>query len=332
MVDRLVRVAEPALVTSTGPRYFGYVIGGALDAATCADLLAVGWDQNGFQRRHLPGGAVAEEVAGDWLKDLLGLPPPASFGLVTGGQGANTVGAGGRPPPGAGAGRMGRRRARSRRRAGRAGTGQRGAPRHHRCVAARCSAWAGRPWSKWTPTPRERSRGRARAGARRRARPARPSCVPRPATSTPGPATTWPRRRDLAPARAWVHVDGAFGLWAAASPTTRHLVAGVGARRLVGRRRPQVAQRPLRLRLRLLRRPRRPCRVHVLHRRLPDRPRHRRRSGRRATLSPSRRGGRGASPPGRRCASWAGRCSRAGRAVLRPRPLLRRAAGATLPV
>ena len=59
---------------------------------------------------------------------------------------------------------------------------------------------------------------------------------------------------------AWVHVDGAFGLWAAASPALAGLVGGRGRRRLVGDRRPQVAQRPLRLRRRRGPRPRRPRR------------------------------------------------------------------------
>ena len=79
-------------MTSTGPRYFGFVIGGALDAATCADMLTAGWDQNAFNSTSSPAAAIAEEVAGVWLKDLLGLPEPVSFGLVTGGQAANTVG------------------------------------------------------------------------------------------------------------------------------------------------------------------------------------------------------------------------------------------------
>jgi glutamate/tyrosine decarboxylase-like PLP-dependent enzyme len=91
VVDELVAAAEPALVATTGPRYFGFVVGGCLDAATCADLLAVGWDQPAFNLVTSPPGAIVEEVAGSWLKEVLGLPASASFGLVTGGQGANTV-------------------------------------------------------------------------------------------------------------------------------------------------------------------------------------------------------------------------------------------------
>ena len=91
VIEELIAAAEPGLVATTGPRYFGFVIGGALDSATCADLLATGWDQVAFNFATSPAGAVIEEVVGRWLKEALGLPPSASFGLVTGGQGANTV-------------------------------------------------------------------------------------------------------------------------------------------------------------------------------------------------------------------------------------------------
>ena len=80
-VEELVRIVEPALVATTGPRYFGFVIGGAIDAATAADVLTTGWDQNAFNAVTSPGAAVVEDVAGAWLKDLLGLPSSASFGL-----------------------------------------------------------------------------------------------------------------------------------------------------------------------------------------------------------------------------------------------------------
>jgi glutamate/tyrosine decarboxylase-like PLP-dependent enzyme len=92
VIDDLLAAAAPGLVATTGPRYFGFVIGGALDAATAADLLAVGWDQPAYNAVSAPAAAVAEEAAGDWLKQLLGLPATASFGFVTGAQAANTVG------------------------------------------------------------------------------------------------------------------------------------------------------------------------------------------------------------------------------------------------
>ena len=141
----------------------------------------------------------------------------------------------------------------------------------------RCGCWVSAPACvepvAADANGRDRRR-RPRPRARRRARPGRRSSACRPATSNTGAFD------DLGAATAaahehgaWVHVDGAFGLWAAASPATRHLVDGHRARRLVGDRRAQVAQRPLRLRLRVLRPPRGPRGRHVVHRRLPDRAR-----------------------------------------------------------
>src|SRR5919106_5008370 len=92
VVDELAAALEPALMTTVGPRYFGYVIGGSLAAAMAAGLLAAGWDQVAFNATTSPAGAIVEEVVGEWLKTAFGLPAHASFGLVTGAQGANTVG------------------------------------------------------------------------------------------------------------------------------------------------------------------------------------------------------------------------------------------------
>ncbi|HUX03998.1 MAG TPA: hypothetical protein VMV53_03705, partial [Acidimicrobiales bacterium] len=55
VIDELVQIIEPALVATTGPRYFGFVTGGALDAATAADMLTTGWDQNAFNAVMSPG-------------------------------------------------------------------------------------------------------------------------------------------------------------------------------------------------------------------------------------------------------------------------------------
>lgn len=79
-VDEFANAVEPALVACTGPRYFGFVIGGALDAATAADMLTTGWDQNAFNAYSSPAAAVVEEIAGSWLKELLGLPPSLRSG------------------------------------------------------------------------------------------------------------------------------------------------------------------------------------------------------------------------------------------------------------
>ena len=92
VLDELVAAARPGLVGTVGPRFFGFVIGGSLPAATAADVLTGGWDQCGFNAVLSPAAAAVEDCAGTWLKDLLGLPSGASVGFVTGGQEANTVG------------------------------------------------------------------------------------------------------------------------------------------------------------------------------------------------------------------------------------------------
>src|SRR3954454_7022109 len=92
ITDELVAGAEPGLMATAGPRYFGFVIGGSLDAALIADVLTTGWDQNGFNAALSPAALAFEDVAGGWLKELLRLPATASVGFATGGQGANTVG------------------------------------------------------------------------------------------------------------------------------------------------------------------------------------------------------------------------------------------------
>ncbi|MGA7280420.1 MAG: pyridoxal-dependent decarboxylase, partial [Acidimicrobiia bacterium] len=84
--------ATPGLMGSAGPRYFGFVVGGSLDAALVADLIATGWDQVAFNDATSPASMAFEDVAGSWLKDLLGIPGTASVGFVTGAQAGNTVG------------------------------------------------------------------------------------------------------------------------------------------------------------------------------------------------------------------------------------------------
>ena len=92
VLEQLVDAVSPAMTATAGPRYFGFVIGGSLDAATGAEVLAAGWDQPAYNHLSAPAPALVEEVAGTWLKELLRLPATASFGLVTGAQAGNTVG------------------------------------------------------------------------------------------------------------------------------------------------------------------------------------------------------------------------------------------------
>jgi len=91
VIDDLVAAAEPGLVATAGPRYFGFVTGGSLPAAVGADWMAAAWDQNSVLGVSSPAAAVCEEVVASWLVDLLALPTGSGVGLVTGGQMANTT-------------------------------------------------------------------------------------------------------------------------------------------------------------------------------------------------------------------------------------------------
>jgi hypothetical protein len=90
VVERLRR-SDRGVVGIAGPRYFGFVIGGSLPAALAADWLTSAWDQNAGAYAAGPSASVAEEVAGEWLIDLLGLPAGSGFGLTTGCQMAHVT-------------------------------------------------------------------------------------------------------------------------------------------------------------------------------------------------------------------------------------------------
>jgi glutamate/tyrosine decarboxylase-like PLP-dependent enzyme len=91
VIDELVADAGPGLQGSTGGRFFGWVIGGALPVALAADWLTSTWDQNAANYATAPAAAMVEEICGGWLKALLGLPAGASFAFVTGCQMAHTT-------------------------------------------------------------------------------------------------------------------------------------------------------------------------------------------------------------------------------------------------
>ena len=82
-------VGSPATVKSTGGRYFGFVTGGSLPAAMAAKLLSVVWDQNAALSIMSPVASRIEEITGRWLLDIFGLPANAGFGFVTGDTMAN---------------------------------------------------------------------------------------------------------------------------------------------------------------------------------------------------------------------------------------------------
>jgi len=91
VISELARDVQGGLIATGGGRFYGWVIGGAVPAALGADILTSVWDQNCALYATSPAAAVAEEIAGDWLKEILGLPKRASFALVTGCQMAHTT-------------------------------------------------------------------------------------------------------------------------------------------------------------------------------------------------------------------------------------------------
>jgi glutamate/tyrosine decarboxylase-like PLP-dependent enzyme len=226
VIDQLADAVEPALVGTTGPRYFGFVVGGALEAATAADMLASAWDQPAFNVVTSPGAAVVEDIAGTWLKELLGLPPQASFGFVTGGQGANTVAlAAARNHVLAQVGWDVEQR------------GLLGAPpvrvvangeRH--ATIDRALRLLGLGAAVIEPVATD-VQGAIDVSALERALaggPQGPTIVCLQAGNVnSGAFDDFTAATAVAHGHgAWAHIDGAFGLWAAANPATRHLMAG----------------------------------------------------------------------------------------------------------
>lgn len=91
VIAELVRDADPGIVGSAGGRFFAWVVGGAVPSALAADWLTAAWDQNAGLVAAGPAAAMVEEIAGDWLKQILGLPSTASFAFVTGCQMAHVT-------------------------------------------------------------------------------------------------------------------------------------------------------------------------------------------------------------------------------------------------
>ena len=226
VIEELVAAADPGLIGSQGPRYFGFVIGGALDSAIAADWLTSAWDQNGGGFPVGPSAAVAEEVACEWLLDLLGLPDDAGVGLTTGCQMAHVTclaaarhrvladagwdveddGLFGAPPV-----RV-----------------LLGARAHTTVFAALRMLGLG---SRRVELVAADDQGRMREPelARLLAGGEGPAIVIAQAGEVnTGAIDAMPAIARLAREHgAWCHVDGAFGLWAAASPALRGLVDGV---------------------------------------------------------------------------------------------------------
>jgi len=224
VVARLAAAAEPGVIASGSGRFFGFVVGGATPAALAADWLACAWDQNAGLYALGPAAAVVEEVAGAWVADLLGLPPQASVGFVTGAQMANFTGLA------AGLQAVLARHGWDLGSAGLWGAPQvrvlAGEQRHGTIDRALRFLGAGTGLIEPVATD---AQGRMRVDALAVALDDRPAIVcAQVGNVNTGAVDPVGEISDVAHRHgAWVHVDGAFGLWAAASPRLRPLVAGV---------------------------------------------------------------------------------------------------------
>jgi glutamate/tyrosine decarboxylase-like PLP-dependent enzyme len=223
VIDEMSAIAEPGLMAMGSGRFFGWVIGGTLPAALAADWLVSAWDQNAALRFATPGVVALEEIAAGWLLDLLGLPATCDVGFVTGATMANFTGlAAGRQHV---LGSFGWDLDRD---------GLAGGPRINVLVGDDGHAtvdlalrYLGLGAATRVPAD-EQGRIRPDALATALERADGPTIVALQAGNLhSGAFDPLGECIDLAHARnAWVHVDGAFGLWAAASPSLRHLMAG----------------------------------------------------------------------------------------------------------
>ncbi|MFP5312743.1 MAG: pyridoxal phosphate-dependent decarboxylase family protein [Actinomycetes bacterium] len=223
VIDFLAKEAEPGLMAMPSGRFFGWVIGGSLPAALASDWLVSAWDQNAGMRFATPATAAIEEAAGKWVLDLLGLPSTADVGFVTGATMANFTG-------------MAAARWRLLADAGwdLDRDGLTGAPRI-RCFVGQERHDTVDLGLRYLGlgTPRQvdaDGQGRLDPGALDAALAAGtgPALVCLQAGNVHSGAFD-PFAQAIAVARkhgAWVHLDGAFGLWAAAAPELRHLTAG----------------------------------------------------------------------------------------------------------
>ncbi|SEA98885.1 pyridoxal phosphate-dependent decarboxylase family protein [Leifsonia sp. 21MFCrub1.1] len=223
VIRRMSAAIEPGLMRIHSPRFHGWVMGGAQPVALAADWLTSAWDQNNGLRSVTPGVAGAEELAAEWLLDLLGLPETAEVGFVTGATVANVVGLtcgrdellrrGGWDP----------------------GDGLAGSPRIRVLVGAERHGSV-------DSAAHLAGLGHARVIAADAQGRMLPDALREALADGDGPALVvlqagnihsgafdrFPELIRIAHgAGTWVHVDGAFGLWAAAAPGLRALTDGI---------------------------------------------------------------------------------------------------------
>lgn len=227
VISELARDAQAGILGSAGGRFYGWVIGGAVPAALAADWLTSAWDQNAALYATSPAAAIVEEIAGAWLKEILRLPPQASFALVGGCQMAHVtclaaarhalLSARGWDVEQQGLSGAPRIRILT------CGTRHGSFERAVRLVGLGSSSIVclpGDAGDRLLPAALEQALA---------ADPAAPTIVLLQAGDVNiGAFDSFETLIPLAKrCGAWVHVDGAFGLWTAASPRLSHLVRGV---------------------------------------------------------------------------------------------------------
>ncbi len=226
VIDELVADTERGIMGSQGGRFFGWVIGGGLPSAIAADWLTSVWDQNAGIFTAAPAAATVEEVVGAWLKDLFELPREASFAFTTGTQMAHVTCLA-----------AARHAILAQHSWDVSQNGLFGAPRIRVLASEDCHGSVDRA---------VRLLGMGTASIERLAVDAR-GCVPPDvlaealgASNAPAIVVLQAGELNLAAfdpfetlvpiarkAGAWIHVDGAFGLWAKACKDTRHLAHGL---------------------------------------------------------------------------------------------------------
>ena len=225
VIAELAADAEPGLVASAGPRYFGFVVGGAVPAAVAADWLTSAWDQNGGGAVTAPALAVVEAVAADWVRELLGLPADCGIGFVTGCQMAHvTCLAAARHAVLADAGWNVE------------AEGLQGAPalrvvagaNAHVTIARACRILGlGADTVRVVPADGEGRMLAVELGAALAEHDGPQIVCAQAGEVNSGAFDPLAQITELCRAHgAWCHVDGAFGLWAAVSPARRHLLGG----------------------------------------------------------------------------------------------------------
>lgn len=226
VIRLLANAGNTGTVASTGPRYFGFVVGGSLPAALAADWLVSTWDQNAGLFALSPLASTIEQITGIWLRDLAGLPSTMSFGFVTGGHMANFTS-------------LACARHSVLRKSGWdvESDGLNGAPPIEICVneeshytvfvALRLLGLGSAPVRKIPVDDQGRMRADCLALALRENSGPCIVCAQAGNVNT-GAFDPLAAIANAAKERgAWLHVDGAFGLWAAVSPQHAHLMRGI---------------------------------------------------------------------------------------------------------